>query len=219
MICKTIETDDFPIESSDWDGAPWKDIPSGLIRHHMGKWPDHFPKAEVKIAYDHIAIFVMFRVEDRYVRAIAAADQDDVYKDSCVEFFFTPGPDLSKGYFNLEMNCGGIMLFHFQPRPRADRIVIPESECSEIKRMHSLPRIVDPEIESPVTWTVAYRIPLALLEKYCRVIPPAPQAAWQVNFYKCGDSTSHPHWLTWAPVDHPKPNFHLPQPFGILQFQ
>ncbi len=82
-----------------------------------------------------------------------------------------------------------------------------------------MPRIVDPEIEAPVTWTVAYRIPLALLEKYCRVISPAPEAAWRVNFYKCGDNTSHPHWLTWAPVDYPKPNFHRPQSFGTLQFQ
>ncbi|MCB0276848.1 MAG: diguanylate cyclase, partial [Calditrichaeota bacterium] len=26
------------------------------------------------------------------------------------------------------------------------------------------------------------------------------------------------HWLTWAPVEHPKPNFHLPEFFGTLVF-
>jgi hypothetical protein len=185
----------------------------------MGKKPDPFPKVEVKIAYDNMAIGVLFRVEDRYVRATAAGHQDTVYKDSCVEFFFTPGPDVSKGYFNLEMNCGGTMLFHFQRQPRKDRIVIPDRECSLITTAHSLPRIVDPEIGEPVTWTVTYRIPIALLGRYCQVIAPAPQVVWRVNFYKCADDTSHPHWLTWSPVDLPDPNFHHPQSFGFLEFE
>ena len=219
MFCKATRHESFPMEDTAWDGFPWKGIPSEVLRNHMGKKPDHFPKVEVKIAYDNLAVCVMFRVEDRYVRATATTHQDNVYKDSCVEFFFTPGSDVSKGYFNLEMNCGGAMLFHFQTEPRKDRNVIPESECSKITSVHSLPRIVDPEIEAPVTWTVAYRIPIALLERYCQVISPAPQAVWRVNFYKCADDTSHPHWLTWSPVDLPDPNFHHPQSFGILQFE
>jgi len=58
-----------------------------------------------------------------------------------------------------------------------------------------------------------------LLKRYCPVITPSPQAEWRVNFYKCADDTSHPHWLTWSPVDLPEPNFHHPQSFGILQFE
>lgn len=219
MLCKARKLVSFPIGDSVWDERPWQDIPAELLRNHMGKKPDHFPKVGVKVAYDNKAVCLMFRVEDRYVRATATAHQADVYKDSCVEFFFSPGSDLSKGYFNLEMNCGGAMLFHFQMQPGKDRIVIPESECLKITNVHSLPRIVDPEIEKPVTWTVAYRIPIALLEIYCQVITPAPQAVWRVNFYKCADDTSHPHWLTWSPVDLPEPNFHHPQSFGILQFE
>ena len=219
MLCKATKRVSFPMEGATWDEFPWKGIPSERIRNHMGKKPDHFPKAEVKIAYNDMAVFLMFRVEDRYVRATAAAHQDYVYKDSCVEFFFAPGSDLSKGYFNLEMNCGGAMLFHFQMQPRKERIVIPESQYRKITIHHSLPRIVDPEIEEPVTWTVAYSIPLSLLRRYCQVVAPAPQVLWRVNFYKCADGTSHPHWLTWSPVDLPEPNFHYPQSFGLLQFE
>jgi len=185
----------------------------------MGKKPDHFPKTQVKIAYDAESVSLMFRVEDRYVRATAATHQDDVYKDSCVEFFFTPGSDLFQGYFNFEMNCGGTMLFHFQRQPRKEKIPIPESECGNIAVMHSLPKIVDPEIAGPVTWSVAYRIPLTLLERFCKVTTPDSQAVWRVNFYKCADDTTHPHWLTWSPVDLPAPNFHHPQAFGFLQFE
>jgi hypothetical protein len=56
------------------------------------------------------------------------------------------------------------------------------------------------------------------LERYCPVRPPEIRGRWRVNFYKCADRTSHPHWLTWAPVDSPAPNFHLPDAFGIMEF-
>ena len=39
------------------------------------------------------------------------------------------------------------------------------------------------------------------------VISPSPRAVWRVNFYKCADDTSHPHWLTWSPVELPDPKF------------
>jgi hypothetical protein len=94
----------FLANSASWDTSPWQDIPAGLFGHYMGKRPEHFPKTEVKMAYDDTSVFVMFRVEDRYVRAIATRHQENVCGDSCVEFFFSPGPDVSCGYFNLEMN-------------------------------------------------------------------------------------------------------------------
>ena len=208
----------IPIDDTAWEKPPWRKILAHGIQNHMGETPDHFPRAEVKIAYDETSISLMFRVADRYVRAVAVAHQDNVCQDSCVEFFFTPDSDLSKGYFNLEMNCGGTMLFHFQPGQGKGRIIIPTTDCSRIKVAHSLPKIIHPEIRESVTWTVAYSIPMALVEKYCAIIPPGPQVEWRGNFYKCGDRTSHPHWLTWAPVDFPKPNFHLPRAFGILEF-
>lgn len=219
LFCKVARISTQPESDADWGKPPWKHIPSELIRHHMGAKPDHFPRAEVKLAYDDMAVHVIFRVADRYVRAVAAAHQDNVWEDSCVEFFFTPDADVAKGYFNLEMNCGGTMLFHFHPGAGTDRIIIPKTECNAIRCAHSLPRIVDPEIEEPVTWVVEYSIPMALLRKYCEVITPAPQVAWRGNFYKCADKSSHPHWLTWAPVDYPKPNFHLPESFGVLEFE
>jgi len=208
-----------PKAGTGWNNPPWQDIPPELLRNHMGKKPDHFPRTEVKIAYDDMAIYVMFRVEDRYVRALAAKHQDSVCGDSCVEFFFTPGNDVLTGYFNFEINCGGIILFHFHPGSKKGRIEIPASDCDKIITAHSLPRIVDPEIQESVTWTVEYSIPIALLRRYCPVITPKPHALWRANFYKCADNSSHPHWLTWSPVDYPKPNFHLPQSFGVLEFE
>ena len=219
MICKIKKIEESPTGDAVWDKPPWQNVPFEQIRHFMGNKPEHFPKADVKVAYDDMFIYVIFRVEDRYIRAIANEHQDAVCKDSCVEFFFSPGPEVSNSYFNLEMNCGGIMLFHFHPAPGQPEIVIPMSECSKIEKAHSMPRIVNPEITGPQTWTVEYWIPINLLKKYCKVTTPGPQAVWRANFYKCADDSSHPHWLTWSPVNYHEPNFHLPQFFGDLEFE
>ncbi|MBF0230732.1 MAG: hypothetical protein HQK63_14285 [Desulfamplus sp.] len=63
------------------------------------------------------------------------------------------------------------------------------------------------------------RYSISLLRRYCKVIIPALNVEWRANFYKCADKTSHPHWLTWSPVDFPKPNFHIHESFGILKFE
>ena len=209
-----------PVENSALeDDSCWQDVPAEWLRHHMGKRPEHFPQTEVKMIYDDTSVIVMFRVEDRYVRAVAARHQQGVCRDSCVEFFFTPGPNISEGYFNLEMNCGGTILFHFHPRSERGMVIeLPETACGRIGCRHSLPQRVDPEVVTPITWTIVARIPLDILDDYLPPVAPGPGAIWRGNFYKCADGTSHPHWLTWAPVDAPRPDFHLPRFFGTLEF-
>lgn len=216
---KVQKLNDPPEVNAVWDKKPWQDIEPMQIKNFMGDRPDHFPFTQAKVAYDNTAIYVIFRVEDRYVRAVAEKNQGPVYMDSCVEFFFTPGTDIEKGYFNLEMNCGGTMLFHHQMKPRTDQTWIIEDHIREVAVAHTMPQIVDPEMVGDTTWIVEYRIPFSILSEYHNFPVPGAGTVWKANFYKCADKTSHPHWLTWSPVDFPRPNFHLPQFFGKLEFQ
>jgi len=204
----------------DWNKPVWQKVEPLELTHFMGDRPEHFPKTQAKLLYDDEAVYVIFRVEDRYVRAVAERHQDPVCLDSCVEFFFVPGTDPAAGYFNLEMNCGGTMLFHFQIIPRKDSVPLEPCDLERIEVAHSLPRNVDPEIVEPMTWTVEYRLPTDILAAYCPTAArPAPGGTWRANFYKCADKTSHPHWLTWSFVDHPRPDFHLPRFFGTIEFK
>jgi hypothetical protein len=202
-----------------WDKSPWTGIESLQLTHYMGERPEHFPLTEAKIAYDNLAIYVIFRVKDKYVKAVHNKHQDPVYKDSCVEFFFSPEENTGKGYFNLEMNCGGTMLFHHQTAKRTNQLPIAEEDVQEVEVAHSLPATVDPEIEEETTWCVEYRIPFSVLGSYRDFSSPEKGSIWRANLYKCADETSHPHWLTWAPIDLPGPDFHQPDFFGILEFQ
>ena len=204
--------------NAEWNKPPWNSIQPISLDHFMGEKPSHFPQVEAKVAYESAALYVIFRVQDQYVRAVRNRHQEGVFKDSCVEFFFSPAKNSDKGYFNLEMNCGGTMLFHHQKEPRKGSVNISDEDIDKIVVAHSLPSIVDPEIQEPTTWTVEYRIPFEILEKYHDMIPPTTGTIWRSNFYKCADETSHPHWLTWSPIDFPRPNFHLPAFFGTLKF-
>ncbi len=215
---KALRITSQPVIDAGWDKPDWRGAGVVLLEGYMGDKPTHFPRTQVKIACDDQALYVIFRVEDRYVRAVADDYQDEVYKDSCVEFFFAPDAESPRDYFNLEVNCGGAMLFQFHRASDGACIEVPESQCRRIEIAASLPKIIDPEIGEPTTWTVEYRLPLDILRPYCRVTEPTSGSQWRANFYKCADDSSHPHWLTWAPVDNPTPNFHLPEFFGILEF-
>ena len=206
------------ILDANWDKEVWKDVPAVTLGLYMGEEPKHRPKTQAKVLYDDEALYVIFRVEDQYVRATAQQHQDSVCIDSCVEFFFTPDKTVEAGYFNLEMNCGGTILLHYNTKP-GQRQELDLADCKKIKVAHTLPKIIDPEITKPTTWCVEYRLPISIMEKYFSVTRPAPGVVWRANFYKCADQTSHPHWLTWNKVDWPAPNFHLPQFFGTVVFQ
>jgi hypothetical protein len=202
-----------------WNKPAYEKTKPLAINQPMGEDPDHRPHVLAKLAWDDNALYIIFRVADRYVRAVAKNYQDPVCLDSCVEFFFTPGPNLGFSYFNMEINCGGAMLFWWHPEGRK-AIPVAAKDGEKVLVAHSLAKIVDPEIKKPTTWTLEYRLPFAVVRKYCPdASRPAPGVIWKANFYKCADATSHPHWLTWSFVDHPKPLFHLPRCFGTLEFE
>ncbi len=202
-----------------WDKAPWKRIVAIPITNYMGDKPEHLPFTQAKMAYDNSAIYIIFRVEDQYIKAVHSKNQEMVCRDSCVEFFFTPDNKSNKGYFNLEMNCGGVFLFNFQKSAKSGRIYIADEDIEQIEVAHTLPKLIENEITEKTTWVVEYRIPFSVLKKYYNFSEPQNGTVWRANFYKCADRTSHPHWLTWAPVNSPRPNFHLPEYFGVIEFQ
>ncbi len=215
-VTKTVK----PVEiNGDWLDSVWADVEAIDIDIHLADEPDHKPKTQAKLLYDEEFIYVFFRVEDKYVRAVAGDYQGKVWEDSCVEFFFTPSQDLSLGYFNIEANCGGTIVFTHRFGKELNVTPVSAADGEKVEIFHSEPKIVEPEKQQPTTWLIEYRLPIDVLEKYCSVIRPAPGVIWRANFYKCGDETSHPHWLTWSAITSGEFNFHLPEFFGVLEFE
>ena len=203
--------------NADWDQDAWRGVEPLAIERYLNDRPAHVPRVQAKLGYDDEAVTVIFRVEDQYVRAVHG-HQDSVCRDSCVEFFFVPDTDAAKGYFNIEINCSGALLFHFQTQPRVDHVVISDADCTQVEIAATMPSRVEPEIAEPVTWGIECRVPVALLESYMDMARPATGVTWRANLYKCADATSHPHWLSWSPIGG-KIDFHQPQYFGEIVFE
>lgn len=202
-----------------WDKPQWQKIKAVEIKNYMGKIPQFLPFTQAKMMYDDENLYVIFRVEDRYVRCIEQNYNGPVYKDACVEFFFSPDTSLPERYFNLEINCSGTPLMYYNIIPRKEFKVLNVNDIKEIEIAHSLPSKVDPEITEPVTWTIEYRIPIIMLEKYSNITYPKEGIAWRANFYKIAAKGSNPHYITWSLVDRIEPDFHMPQFFGMLKYQ
>src|SRR5262249_10909549 len=145
-------------------------------------------------------LYLIWKVADRFVLARRTKHQQDVCRDSCVEFFFTPwGDPQNEGYFNLETSCAGVKLLGAHVDGGKDEKFTAEDFASVVTA-NSLTGPIGQEIAEPMTWTLEYKIPLRLLEKFARIERPKPGVKWRANFYKCADEASHPHWLTWSPV-------------------
>lgn len=207
---------------ANWDRPEWQSAETLEVGLFPWKDSGHRPRVAARLLYNDEFLAIIWRVEDRYVRAVAQNFQDSVCRDSCAEFFVSPLPD-SDAYFNFEVNCGGTMLVRRCPgqserESGMESIEVSAAEGAAIPMAHSLPKIIDPEITEPTIWTLEYHLQFALFENYFSVPRPSAGTAWKANFYKCGDATSHPHWGSWAPVDTPSPSFHQPAFFQPIIF-
>ncbi len=216
---KVVKTD-TPIEiNAIWDKPAWNAIEAVKLEYYMGKAPDYIPAVQAKVRWDDNNIYVIFRVEDKCVKAVKRPLQGSVCRDSCVEFFFIPKEETDKGYFNLETNCIGNMLMSHQIERGKNVVSIKTSDLEKIELATSLPKSlpIENEITEPTVWTLEYALPWRILSDYMDIVKPAPGVKWRANFYNCADDTSNPHWLTWSKVPLEKPDFHVPQYFGYLE--
>lgn len=202
-----------------WEEDTWRSANVLALTNFVARSKSRHPRVEAKVVYQDDGLFVFFRVFDKYVRCVLTEYQANVCTDSCVEFFVEPKPGC--GYFNFEINCGGTLLLYYCTRPDASAKPVYNPLPLELGRQvtiyHSLPKVVDPEIEADTEWRIEYFIPFTIFEPYFGPLGPIPGQVWRANFYKCADKTSHPHWISWAPLEGAT-SFHLPQYFAPIRF-
>jgi hypothetical protein len=209
-----------PTMDGAWDSRVWAAAATVDVAHFRPESSAHRPRVQARVLYDDTALYGIYRVEDRYVRCVHEGFQAMVCRDSCVEFFFHPHG--GSGYFNFEFNCGGSFLcMYIRDWTRvgdgfADYEQMRAEDGRKVEVWHSLPSRVEPELTEPTLWFLQFRIPYAALEPYTGPLGALSGKTWRGNFYKCGDQTSQPHWVSWAPVD--ELNFHLPRCFQTLRF-
>ena len=181
-------------------------------------WSDYpyKPLVQVCTGYSKSHLWLLYEVKNDYFRAKASVDQEAVWQDSCVEFFITTGDEINWVnqlneeiiYRNFEFNVIGCCLSAYGSKFHREKL--PMDLMRQILRFPGLSKQNLPEEGTEFDWELCVAIPLDLLGLQ-------PGSSFRANFYKCGDLTSKPHFLSWGSIETDSPDFHQPHFFGEIK--
>ena len=209
-----------PDISAPFDSPCWADVDVMKINSTYAEGSGYTPEVNFKLQYDDEGLYGLFEAHDSYVRCTKTKLQDCVCHDSCLEFFVRPSAGV--GYQNFEINASGTMLcMHITNPGRTAKGFIEyrfltAEEVKDMQIFHTLPDTVEPEVQGLQTYRLGWFIPFSLFAHLNGAPVPVKGTVWRANVYKCGDCTSHPHWMSWNPLR--AVNFHVPDEFGKLVF-
>lgn len=178
------------------------------------KYPEYYdmPKVSFKIAHGNDCIFLKYDVQEHEVLARYRKTNEPVYKDSCVEFFIALGDD--KAYYNLEFNRLGTCLGGFGI-PSEVRASLPAEILETIRFERSIVQTGGGAAPT-INWTLTLVVPVRVFRFH--QINSLKGQRCRVNFYKCGDDLTQPHYLAWKNIVAARPDFHQPDFFGEAEF-
>ena len=184
----------------------WSVIPTAAIDNLL--WtPQVDISAKAQVCYDEEALYVRLSAHEAYIRAEEIGDLGSPCLDSCLEFFLAPDSADAR-YLNFEWNpLGNLYLGFGSTRPTRVRQIVGDK--NELFRPE--PYFTDGG------WGIVFCIPYGFIRNYFPDFEPCGEMAG--NFYKCGDETEFPHYLSWMPMSTDIPDFHRRQDFGRLLFE
>lgn len=172
------------------------------------------PRVEGIVLNTGTSFYVQLKAYEKEIKATYRQINDDVYKDSCLEFFLNPDPSHGERYMNFEFNPLGTLLLCIG-KNRFDRKAITNVS----PKLFSINSSLDEESIRDYKdsfWSIEFEIPFDFLEDHYGKMGFNSGSKMSSNFYKCGDETSNPHFGCWNPVTSEYPDFHRPECFGEL---
>jgi hypothetical protein len=178
-------------------------------------WPSYGykPKLSFRIGHTGNEIWLKYYVTEKNILARETRTNGEVYKDSTVEFFISVD---GKNYYNFEFNCIGTIHLAHGPG-RGNRNFVDPEIIKNIEIESSLGNKPFEEKTGNFEWEMMIRIPI---ESFAfDKIKTLNGLKATANFYKCGDETSEPHYVSWNPIGTENPDYHCPQYFGKVLFE
>ena len=173
----------------------------------------YLPYLKFRIGHVKNEIWLKFYVKEKNILAQETRINGDVYKDSCVEFFISVD---GKNYYNFECSCIGTIHLAHGP-DRNNRNFVEPKTVKKIEIESSLGNQPFAEKSGNFEWEMMIRIPV---ESFAfDKIKSLNRLKATANFYKCGDETSEPHFVTWNPNGTENPDYHCPEFFGKVEFE
>lgn len=183
----------------------WESVPAVTLTHAPWLNPNAVA-AQAQLCHDTQNLYLRMTARENPIRATLTEPLAQVCQDSCLEFFLAPVADDAR-YLNFECNPLGTLYLGFG----AQRDTRVRQLVRDVGMFHIAP------FETDDGWGLTMQIPLSFLRLYFPNLELTGHAA--CNFYKCGDETASPHYLSWAPLSSDTPDFHRRWDFGTLIFE
>jgi len=156
-----------------------------------------------KIARDARELRVLFFAEDDDAWATLTERDAPLYNEEVVEIFLDPFGDL-ESYFEIEVNPLNATCDLILRRTRSGYKKDFAWNCEGLRTAVK---------KSAAFWSVELAIPFASLAPDL----PSPNVPWRANFLRIDRPKNAPRELSaWSPTG--RPNFHIQQHFGFIDF-
>jgi len=171
------------------------------------------PDLKFRIGHTEKEIWLKYYVKEEHILARETNTNGAVHKDSCVEFFISVD---GKNYYNLEINCIGTIHLAHGPDRNNRKFVDPKT-IEKIEVSSTLGNEPFEERSGNFEWEMMVCFPIECFA-FDKINALGGRKA-TANFYKCGDDTTKPHFVTWNPVGTENPDYHRPEYFGKVEFE
>ena len=138
-----------------------------------------------------------------------------VYKDSALEAFFQINPEQNKGYINLELNSAGVLRAQFG-ETRDERDFFTEEQMKQCEVTCGKEKARDSKTGNSIWW-VQILLPQDIIDNFYGSKTFASLTEGKIlhcNFFKLSETPEVEHYASYAPIDYPTPNFHMPKFFA-----
>ncbi|MCQ2152992.1 MAG: hypothetical protein MJY44_00230 [Bacteroidales bacterium] len=194
-----------------------KGIPSDWFCLENVNWKESFPykpRVQFRVWHEGDTFHIGYNVREQGTRALQTVLGGPVYEDSCVECFIQPDP-ADPHYYNFEFNPIGMMAMACRTG-RNDPEDAPREVLESVRIETTAGK--EPFDEKYVEeWSLDIAIPASAL--FNSGVKDFSGRRMRMNFFKCGDGLKVPHFVTWAPVRTPSPDYHRPEFFLPVDFE
>lgn len=171
----------------------------------QGQNPDPALTTEVRALWSPMTFYLRFVCHYRelflFDDSAPNGRRDHLWDRDVAEAFLQPKPSPERYYKEFEIAPNGMWI---------DLEIFPD-RIADLKS--GLKRSVHVDKQKPV-WAAEIGIPMKAITSNFD-----PRAEWRANFYRVEGRAEPRRYLAWQPTRTPKPNFHVPESFGVLRFE
>jgi hypothetical protein len=193
----------FGTTSAEPEASPW----NTLSLYHLQANTDDAVLSQgtsVQLGYDALALHLLFIAQDTHPWATLTQRDAPLYKEEVCEVFLdTEGDGL--GYYEIEVNPNNAVLDGCMRRVRNGFRKDFRWRCANLQTATCI---------FDGGWSAELSIPFASVVNET----PVPGTRWRVNFTRIDRPPGLPRELSaWSPTG--RAQFHIPERFGVLEFE